>query len=92
MSYVWFDTTDYQCYPELQQAVQLMSLITQAVASTVEAHTVIEDDEVTCTLTNTERDTLITDILLVWGAIALIVPFNRAVYPLPNFEGVFIEV
>jgi hypothetical protein len=92
MGYTFFDDTDYQCYPELGNAVFLMSLLNQYISGIVSAYTVIDDEAVLCVLTDTGKAELISNILIVWGAIALDVPFNRAIYPLPMFSGVFVDV
>lgn len=91
MSITYFDSASYVCYPEWGDFVFFTFLVANYISELVVANTIIEEDEIQCTLDQSQKDEAISIILTVWGALSLRIPFNRAVYPLPEFGAMFVD-
>lgn len=84
----WLPAEFFVCNPKFLVITEILVGMMNELETYEAAHKIVEEETVECEPDDTDYDNLMSTLLRSMGAISLIFPFDRAVYPLPSGDAI----
>lgn len=88
----WIPDQVFTCNPQFYVATVALVLMCNQLEAYEAAHSHTTDDAIVCDPVDTDFHGLVTAMLKEMGVISLVMPFNRACYPLPSGDALIIDL